>query len=171
MHEVFSKVAAKYDLMNDVMSAGVHRLWKNYFIQKLNPMPGTQLLDVAGGTGDIAFRFIDHFRAREKSTSPSSVTICDINENMLKVGEKRAAQQNYVNCDAMKINWVVGDAQHLPFADEQFDAYTIAFGIRNVVDVQQALNDAHRVLKPGGVFSCLEFSKVTNPLLERFAHS
>lgn len=161
--------------MNDVMSAGIHRWWKKRFIEKLDPYPGTQLLDVAGGTGDIAFRFLDHVAEANKllgnTADQSKVTICDINENMLRVGEQRAAKRGLTAVDPIygrnRIEWVAGDAMRLPFANESFDAYTIAFGIRNVVDIPCALREAHRVLKPGGVFSCLEFSRVTNPFLER----
>ena len=171
MQQVFSKVADSYDLMNDVMSAGVHRLWKQYFIQKLDPIPGSKLLDVAGGTGDISFRFIDHIRSRTRSSHVvpvTKVTVCDINAEMLSVGRQRADKLGYASSQSLDIDFQVGDAMDLnQFDDNQFDCYTIAFGIRNVVDIERALAEAYRVLKPGGVFTCLEFSKVQNPLLER----
>lgn len=166
VHEVFSKVASKYDLMNDVMSAGIHRIWKDHFISRLDPEPGVHLLDVAGGTGDISFRFLDFIKKRNKgSLGDSHVTVCDINGNMLKEGERRAKNLGYDDPNLM--TWVEGDAMNLPFESNTFDAYTIAFGIRNVVNIPLAVKEAYRVLKPGGVFHCLEFSKVTNPLLEK----
>lgn len=151
--EVFRNVAPKYDTMNDLMSLYIHRIWKDYFVSKLNPLPGTKLLDVAGGTGDIATRFL------KKSDHNSSVTVCDINEHMIEEGKRRYP-------GTPRLDWIVGDALELPFEDESFDAYTIAYGIRNVTDIEQALQEAHRVLKPGGIFMCLEFSKFKNPLLK-----
>lgn len=156
---VFNNVAEKYDLMNDAMSFGIHRIWKNIFVSALNPSPGTRLLDVAGGTGDIAFRFLDH-NPGDKS---SHVTVCDINQNMLDVGAQRAKNLGYA---PESISFIQGDAQDLSsFPDASFDAYTIAFGIRNVVKIDQALKEAYRVLRPGGRFLCLEFSHVDNPVL------
>jgi len=155
---VFHNVADTYDLMNDVMSAGIHRVWKNYFMQKLDPGTSSKLLDVAGGTGDIAFRFLDHV-GRE---GEASVVVCDINKSMLEVGEERAKALGYNK----GVTWVEGDGQALPFPDNSFDCYTIAFGIRNVVRVDQALAEAYRVLRPGGRFLCLEFSKVHTPGLD-----
>lgn len=154
VNNVFKNVAPKYDLMNDLMSLYIHRLWKDYFISKLKPLPGTKLLDVAGGTGDIALRFL---KAADKN---SHATICDINEHMLNEGRKKYP-------DETRLEWVVGDAQELPFEDNSFDAYTIAYGIRNVADIDQALSEAHRVLKPGGIFMCLEFSDFKNPILKK----
>lgn len=151
---VFKNVAPKYDLMNDLMSFYIHRLWKDHFINRLNPLSGTKLLDVAGGTGDIAVKFLN------KSDIKSTATVCDINEHMLEEGKKK-----YPNLD--RIEWVVGDAQDLPFEDESFDAYTIAYGIRNVADINQALSEAHRVLRSGGIFMCLEFSQFKLPLLRQ----
>lgn len=148
--------------MNDVMSMGIHRYWKKCFIEKLDPYPGTKLLDVAGGTGDIAFEFLRY--TAERGDTESSVIVCDINENMMKIGQKRTVEQKI---DTSRLNWVLGDALQLPFEDNSFDAYTIAFGIRNVVHVDQAVREALRVLKPGGVFLCLEFSRVENPLFRR----
>jgi len=150
---VFSSVASKYDIMNDAMSLGVHRLWKDRFIKDLNPRKGSKLLDVAGGTGDIAFRFL-------KSAAEGAVTVCDINPDMLLEGKKRAIDKNILQ----NIEWVCGDAEKLPMPSSSFDYYTIAFGIRNVTNIENAIAEAYRVLKPGGRFMCLEFSHVDNPL-------
>jgi len=152
VREVFASVAPRYDLMNDLMSGGVHRLWKNAMVDVVNPRPGEKLLDVAGGTGDIAFRLL-----RRQGERPD-VTVCDINPAMLEVGRDRAVDRGLLQ----GLTWATGDAEHLPFPDRSFDAYTIAFGLRNVTDIDQALRDAHRVLKPDGRFYCLEFSKVTS---------
>ncbi len=155
---VFSSVARNYDLMNDLMSGGVHRLWKDAMVDWLNPQPRWQCLDVAGGTGDIAFRIAKAARHRG---SNAQITVCDINPDMLVEGVKRA--------EVLKeraIGWVAGDAQNLPMPDGEFDSYTIAFGIRNVTDIEQALREARRVLKPGGRFLCLEFSQVQVPGLD-----
>lgn len=160
--QVFNNVAPKYDLMNDLMSAYVHRLWKCYFIHKMNPMVSTNLLDVAGGTGDIAFKFLE--TTRKRNDLKSQVTICDINEEMIAEGKKRALKLD-AN-DQARLNWVVGDALDLPFEDESFDVYTIAYGIRNVPDIEKCLSEAHRVLRCGGMFMCLEFSQVSNPLMK-----
>ncbi len=157
--EVFSSVAARYDLMNDLMSAGVHRIWKDAMVEWLNPRPGWRCLDVAGGTGDIAFRIAQMARARGGN---AAITVCDINAAMLGEGERRATEKHE---DA--IGWVCGNAEALPFPDAHFDAYTIAFGIRNVTHIDAALCEAYRVLKPGGRFLCLEFSKVEMPVLDR----
>lgn len=155
---VFDSVAENYDLMNDLMSAGVHRLWKTAMIDWLNPRPGQHLLDVAGGTGDISFKFMDRIEGNGQAT------VLDINHAMLSVGQDRAIDQGRLN----GYQWVNGDAMSLPAPDKSFDAYTIAFGIRNVTDVPAALREARRVLKPGGRFMCLEFSKVTLPVLKEF---
>ncbi|XP_018017225.1 ubiquinone/menaquinone biosynthesis C-methyltransferase UbiE isoform X1 [Hyalella azteca] len=169
VREVFASVAAKYDLMNDLMSGGVHRLWKDYFVKQVAPVPQAKLLDVAGGTGDISFRYIQRLlyqqpQHKESESHPSKqVTICDFSESMLAEGRKRAKKLGYTG-----ISWVCGDAQQLPFPEHCFDCYTIAYGIRNVVHVQKALNEAYRVLKPGGRFMCLEFSQVPNPVLRWF---
>lgn len=152
---VFNSVATRYDIMNDVMSAGVHRVWKNSLINSLNPRPNMQLLDVAGGTGDIAFRFLE-------ASAGGTVTVCDINDEMLRVGTKRAEDKGYSD----RAEFVCGDAMRLPFPDRSMDAYTIAFGIRNVTDVFKALQEAYRVLKPGGKFFCLEFSPIVVPILQ-----
>lgn len=152
---VFNSVADQYDIMNDVMSVGIHRLWKNSLIDSVNPRPDMRLLDVAGGTGDIAFRFME----RAKGTS---VTVCDINAEMLRVGEARAAEKGYTG----RCQFVCGDAMKLPFEDRSMDAYTIAFGIRNVTRIEEALAEAYRVLKPGARFFCLEFSPAVVPVLK-----
>ena len=152
---VFDNVAPKYDLMNDLMSLGVHRLWKDVLINQLGPRPGMTLLDVGGGTGDIAFRFLKRGGAH--------VTVCDINAEMLKVGRDRALDKGILD----GIDWVCGNAEHLPVPDSSLDAFTIAFCIRNVTHIDAALREAKRVLKPGGRFLCLEFSKVALPLLAK----
>ena len=141
---VFTSVARNYDLMNDLMSGGMHRLWKNRFVAKVKPRPGEQILDMAGGTGDIAFRM---------AAKGASVTVSDINPDMLAVGMERAEKQGIVG-----LIWQVENAEKLSFADASFDAYTIAFGIRNVTDIPAALREAHRVLKRGGRLYVLEFS-------------
>ncbi len=158
--DVFHKVAQRYDIMNDLMSAGMHRVWKDALISALNPpkRAGWRLLDVAGGTGDIAFRAV------EASRRNADVTVLDINGSMLDVGRERAQKRGL----AENLEFVEANAEELPFPDATFDAYTIAFGIRNVPDIQKALNEAFRVLKPGGRFLCLEFSEVEVPGLDRF---
>ena len=159
VNEVFSAVASRYDQMNDLMSGGLHRLWKDDFITQLNPPRGDQsfkLLDVAGGTGDIAFR------ALNAGGSGCNVTIADINPEMLKEGRKRAKKQSFRG----DYDFAVTNAEKLAFPDRHFDAYTIAFGIRNVTHIDQVLEEAYRVLKPGGRFMCLEFSHVDIPALE-----
>ena len=158
VREVFSSVAARYDLMNDVMSGGIHRIWKDALVEWLNPQPGWRVLDVAGGTGDIAFRIRDMARSRG---GEAAVTVCDINPDMLGEGRRRAGEKG-----ESAIAWVCGDAETLPFPEAHFDAYTIAFGIRNVTHIEAALSEARRVLTPGGRFVCLEFSKVNVPGLD-----
>jgi len=159
VNEVFHKVADRYDLMNDLMSGGLHRLWKDAMVAWLAPpkRPGWAVLDVAGGTGDIAFRII------EASGRNAHATVLDINGSMLSVGRDRA-QKNGL---AGHVDFVEANAESLPFADDTFDAYTIAFGIRNVPRIEAALAEAHRVLKVGGRFLCLEFSEVDMPLLDK----
>jgi len=152
VHEVFTSVAARYDLMNDLMSGGVHRLWKDAMMDWLAPRGGQRLLDVAGGTGDIAFRFLG--RAPE-----ARVSVLDMTEAMLLEGRRRAEAAAL----AERLEWVVGDAMALPFASGSFDRYTISFGIRNVTRIEAALAEAFRVLRPGGRLMVLEFSKVPNP--------
>lgn len=153
--DVFSSVASRYDLMNDLMSVGVHRLWKGAMIDWLRPRPDMSLLDVGGGTGDIAFRFL--------AAGGGHVTVSDINEDMLAVGRDRAVDRGIVR----GIDWVPADAEALPFDDASFDAYTIAFCIRNVTHIDRVLAEARRVLRPGGRFLCLEFSKVILGPLEK----
>jgi len=157
---VFQSVAQRYDLMNDLMSGGLHRVWKNAMVNALNPPRADApfaLLDVAGGTGDIAFR------AAEVSGHGFQATVCDINPNMLSVGRERAVKRRLDG----QVSFVEGNAETLPFPDRHFDAYTIAFGIRNVPRIDTALGEAFRVLKPGGRFLCLEFSTVDVPGLDR----
>jgi demethylmenaquinone methyltransferase/2-methoxy-6-polyprenyl-1,4-benzoquinol methylase len=141
---VFTSVARRYDLMNDLMSGGMHRLWKNRFVTRIKPQRGEQILDMAGGTGDIAFRMAER---------GALVTVADINPEMLEVGEERAAAR-----DIAGLSWSVQNAETLTFSDRSFDAYTIAFGIRNVTDIPAALREAHRVLRFGGRIFVLEFS-------------
>lgn len=158
--KVFASVAGRYDLMNDLMSGGLHRLWKDAAVTWLDPPPGKRrysVLDVAGGTGDIALRILD-------AAGPGAkVTVFDINEHMLREGEKKARRLGR----AEPLEFVQGNAEELPFEDASFDAYTIAFGIRNVPRIDKALAEAYRVLRPGGRFLCLEFSAVTVPMLDR----
>jgi demethylmenaquinone methyltransferase/2-methoxy-6-polyprenyl-1,4-benzoquinol methylase len=165
VRSVFDSVAGRYDLMNDLMSGGIHRLWKGALIDWLNPRPGQHLLDVAGGTGDIAFRFLERTRPRnvpEGDTPPAArVTVCDINAKMVAVGRDRAIDRGLLG----GIDWVCGDAEKLPVPDGSVDCCTIAFGLRNVTRIDAALAEMRRVLRPGGRFICLEFSKVTAPML------
>ena len=152
---VFSSVASKYDVMNDFMSLGIHRFWKDAMMDWLAPRGGQLLLDVAGGTGDISFRFLK--RARN-----AHATVLDLTEPMLAGGRKRAATAGISG----QLDWVVGDAMALPFEDQTFDVYTISFGIRNVTNPKKALAEAYRVLKPGGRIMVLEFSHIPNDLLQ-----
>ncbi|GAA6189592.1 bifunctional demethylmenaquinone methyltransferase/2-methoxy-6-polyprenyl-1,4-benzoquinol methylase UbiE [Litorivita sp. NS0012-18] len=153
---VFGSVASKYDVMNDVMSMGIHRIWKDAMMDWLAPRKGQRLLDVAGGTGDISFRFLA--RAGEAHS-----TVLDLTEPMLIEGRKRAEAEKM----ASSLDWVVGDAMALPFEDNTFDVYTISFGIRNVTRPQEALNEAFRVLKPGGRLMVLEFSQLPNAAMQK----
>jgi demethylmenaquinone methyltransferase/2-methoxy-6-polyprenyl-1,4-benzoquinol methylase len=155
VRQVFESVAGRYDLMNDLMSGGVHRLWKASMLTWLMPRPNMRLLDVGGGTGDIAFGF------RKRGGGP--VMVCDINKEMLAVGRDRALNRGQV----AGISWVCGDAERLPFPDASFDAFSTAFCLRNVTRLDNALAEARRVLKPGGRFLCLEFSKVVVPALRQ----
>ena len=155
VRSVFSSVASKYDVMNDVMSGGAHRIWKDAMMDWLAPRSGQRLLDVAGGTGDISFRFLK--RARH-----AHATVLDLTNEMLEEGKSRAEAAQLGG----SLDWVVGDAMALPFADNSFDIYTISFGIRNVTCPQDALNEAFRVLKPGGRLMVLEFSQIPNDLLQ-----
>ena len=152
---VFSSVASKYDVMNDFMSLGIHRVWKDAMMDWLAPRGGQLLLDVAGGTGDISFRFLK--RARN-----AHATVLDLTGPMLEEGRKRAATAGISG----QLDWVVGDAMALPFEDHTFDVYTISFGIRNVTNPKKALTEAYRVLKPGGRIMVLEFSHIPNDLLQ-----
>ncbi|HJZ20653.1 MAG TPA: bifunctional demethylmenaquinone methyltransferase/2-methoxy-6-polyprenyl-1,4-benzoquinol methylase UbiE, partial [Bradyrhizobium sp.] len=160
VNDVFHSVARRYDLMNDLMSAGLHRVWKNLMISALDPPRSDApfaLLDMAGGTGDIAFR------AAKAAGSGFRATVCDINSDMLEVGRNRAAARELDD----RVSFVEGNAEALAFPNSSFDAYTIAFGIRNVPRIDRALSEAFRVLKPGGRFLCLEFSTVDVPGLDR----
>lgn len=155
VHGVFSRVASKYDIMNDLMSLGIHRVWKDAMMDWLAPRPGQKLLDVAGGTGDVAFRFL-------KRAPGATATVCDMTESMLIEGQKRAEAEDMAD----RLQWVVGDAMALPFADNSFDVYTISFGIRNVTRIPDALAEAYRVLRPGGRLMVLEFSQIPNDMLQ-----
>jgi len=160
VNDVFHSVASRYDLMNDLMSGGLHRVWKDIMITALDPPRGDRpfaLLDVAGGTGDISFR------AAKAAGAGFHATVCDINTEMLAVGRERAAKRHLET----QVDFVAGNAEALAFADRSFDAYTIAFGIRNVPRIDLALREAYRVLKPGSRFLCLEFSTVEMPGLDR----
>ena len=156
VQDVFTRVASKYDIMNDVMSGGVHRLWKDAMMDWLAPHPGQRLLDVAGGTGDVAFRFL-------KRAGASTAVVLDMTEGMLISGRQRAEADSM----AERLTWVVGDAMELPFAANTFDVYTIGFGIRNVTRIGEALAEAFRVLKPGGRLMVLEFSRIPNEMLQK----
>lgn len=156
VHGVFSNVASKYDVMNDVMSVGVHRLWKDAMMDWLAPRNGQRLLDVAGGTGDIAFRFL-------KRAPKAQAVVLDLTEPMLIEGRKRAEAAAMAD----SLSWITGDAMALPFEDDSFDVYTISFGIRNVTRIDEALSEAYRVLRPGGRLCVLEFSQLPNPGLQK----
>jgi demethylmenaquinone methyltransferase/2-methoxy-6-polyprenyl-1,4-benzoquinol methylase len=156
VHGVFTNVASKYDIMNDVMSVGIHRVWKDAMMDWLAPRPGQRLLDVAGGTGDIAFRFLKRAKSAE-------AVVLDMTESMLIEGRTRAE----AGAMADNLDWIVGDAMALPFDDNSFDVYTISFGIRNVTRVEDALSEAFRVLKPGGRLMVLEFSQLPNEMMQK----
>jgi demethylmenaquinone methyltransferase/2-methoxy-6-polyprenyl-1,4-benzoquinol methylase len=153
---VFSSVASRYDVMNDVMSLGIHRVWKDAMMDWLAPRNGQRLLDVAGGTGDIAFRFL-------RRAPGAEAVVCDMTAAMLEEGQRRAEAAQLAD----RLTWVVGDAMALPFEDRGFDIYTISFGIRNVTRIEAALAEAFRVLKPGGRLIVLEFSQLPNDGLQR----
>jgi len=157
---IFSNVAKKYDLMNDLMSAGTHRLWKNKMINYIDFIDNMQVIDVAGGTGDIAFRIAKI--AQEKHLN-YHIEVADINPQMLEVGRNRAVDNNLFS----KLNFNECDGEKLPFDNESFDVYTIAFGIRNFTNIDKGLSEANRVLKKGGMFLCLEFSKVDDIFLQK----
>ncbi len=156
---VFESVSNRYDLMNDLMSGGVHRLWKAAMIDWLDPRPGLSLLDVAGGTGDIALRVIERLGPERCGLA----VVCDLTPDMLAIGRDRALDRGVLG----GIHWVCGNAEALPLPDRCTDAYTIAFGLRNVTRIEPALAEARRVLRPGGRFLCLEFSRVVLPILAR----
>lgn len=160
VNDVFHSVARRYDLMNDFMSVGIHRLWKDAMVTKAAPskIQPWASLDVAGGTGDIAFRLVD------ASNKNAHVTVLDINGSMLEVGRDRATKKGL----SENVDFIEANAEKLPFEDNVFDVYTVAFGIRNVPRMDHALAEAYRVLKPGGQFLCLEFSEVDVPLLDKF---
>jgi demethylmenaquinone methyltransferase/2-methoxy-6-polyprenyl-1,4-benzoquinol methylase len=160
---VFDRVAGRYDLMNDLMSAGVHRIWKDMAAARLNPQPGETIIDCAGGTGDMANRFakLAHRAQQRRGGADARVIVVDYNAEMVAAGVKRGGQA--------EVAWAVGDAQRLPLRDAEADAYAISFGLRNVTDIAGALREARRVLKPGGRFLCLEFSRpVTEPLQKAY---
>jgi demethylmenaquinone methyltransferase / 2-methoxy-6-polyprenyl-1,4-benzoquinol methylase len=157
VREVFDHVASRYDLMNDLMSGGIHRRWKAELIDRLKPRPGEILLDLAGGTGDIARRFLD------RAGQTGQVIVCDINAAMVSAGRDRALDDGLFN----GITWLVSDAEDLPLVDASVDCCTVSFGLRNVTRKERALEEVRRVLKPAGRFFCLEFSQVEAPLLRR----
>jgi len=157
VHEVFTNVASKYDIMNDVMSMGIHLVWKDAMMDWLAPRPDQHLLDVAGGTGDVAFRFLS------RAGSTARATVLDMTASMLEEGRKRAEAEQL----SERLEWIVGDAMALPFEANTFDVYTISFGIRNVTRIPDALSEAYRVLKPGGRLMVLEFSQLPNPAMQK----
>lgn len=152
VQEVFTTVASKYDLMNNLMSMGIHKIWKDKLINEISPVYDETLLDVAGGTGDISQKFLNK--------GGYSATVADLNPAMLNIGKAKLLDP--------RITWIEANAQSLPFNDNSFDYYTIAFGLRNITDIKKALSEAFRVLKPMGKFLCLEFSQVTNPIIKKF---
>ena len=156
VHGVFTNVASKYDIMNDVMSVGIHRIWKDAMMDWLAPRTGQRLLDVAGGTGDVSFRFL-------KRAGQAEAVVLDMTESMLVEGRKRAEASSLAD----SLDWIVGDAMALPFEDNSFDVYTISFGIRNVTRIADALSEAYRVLRPGGRLMVLEFSQLPNPMMQK----
>ena len=158
---VFDRVAERYDLMNDLMSVGVHRLWKDAVASRLNPQPGEVIIDCAGGTGDMARRFAKMARRAQlrRGGADAQIFVVDYNAEMIAAGRQRGGMP--------EITWTVGDAQGLPLPDASADAYVISFGIRNVTDIRAALREARRVLKPGGRFLCLEFSRPVTELLRK----
>ncbi len=161
---VFDSVASRYDVMNDLMSGGVHRLWKAAMTAALKPRPGQRLIDVAGGTGDVALRALPRLVPEAGIAAEGGAVVCDVNERMLAVGRARALDQGIL----FGIEWLAADAEQLPFPDRSFDLYTIAFGLRNATHFDAALGEARRVLKPGGRFLCLEFTPEVTPLLQPF---
>lgn len=166
VNEVFRSVASRYDLMNDLMSGGLHRLWKQQFVNALNIKPGHRLIDVAGGTGDIAFK------CAAATDGKADIVVCDINPAMLEVGKSRALNKGWGGKNS-PIIWSAGNAEQLPFPDRSADRITIAFGLRNVTRIDKALAEFYRVLKPGGLFACLEFSpgvsSMIKPIYDRYS--
>ena len=161
---VFEGVAGRYDLMNDLMSAGIHRLWKSALVDALAPQAGMRVLDIAGGTGDIAFRIHARLKRRASGGDATEIVVSDINRDMIEVGRNRAIDRGILD----GIAWVCADGEALPLADMSVDACTVAFGLRNMTHLDRALAEARRVLRPGGRFLCLEFSHVTVPVLDQF---
>ncbi len=165
---IFDKVAPRYDLMNDLMSGGIHRLWKAAMVAWLRPRPGQRLIDVAGGTGDIALRALPRLAPELVDDAAGGVgggaAVCDPNARMLEIGRARALDRGIIE----GVEWLGAEAERLPFAARSFDLYTIAFGLRNVTDIGAALAEARRVLRPGGRFMCLEFTPQVAPLLQPF---
>jgi demethylmenaquinone methyltransferase / 2-methoxy-6-polyprenyl-1,4-benzoquinol methylase len=159
---IFDSVASRYDLMNDLMSGGIHRLWKAEMVASLKPRPGQRLLDVAGGTGDVALRALLRLVPEPGISAEGGAVVCDVNERMLEIGRARALDQGVL----FGLQWLAADAERLPFPDRSFELYTIAFGLRNVTHFAAALAEARRVLKPGGRFLCLEFTPEVTPLLQ-----
>ena len=155
VRNVFDSVASKYDFMNDIMSLGIHRFWKKTLFSKVKPGSKSRVLDVGGGTGDMAFKF--------SKNGNQNVIVTDANQKMLEVGRDRAFDRALVK----EINWIGGDAEHLPFENSSFDIYITAFCLRNVTDLKKALKEANRILKPGGQFLCLEFSHIVLPFLSK----
>jgi demethylmenaquinone methyltransferase / 2-methoxy-6-polyprenyl-1,4-benzoquinol methylase len=158
---IFDSVAPRYDLMNDLMSGGIHRLWKAEMVAWLKPRAGQLLVDVAGGTGDVALRAFPHL-VPEGAIAEGGAVVCDTNQRMIEIGRARALDRGILD----GIEWLGADAERLPFAERRFDLYTIAFGLRNVTGIEAALTEARRVLKPGGRFMCLEFTPEVGPLLQ-----
>jgi len=158
--DVFESVASKYDIMNDLMSGGLHRLWKDKMIYKMRPKSGSKLLDLAGGTGDIAFRF---YKRAKADGFEVHITVTDINEHMLEEGKAKAIDNNIIK----NVDWNIVNAEEIPYEDSSFDYVSIAFGIRNVTDRDKALKEIYRVLKPSGKFVCMEFSHVDNPFISK----
>lgn len=158
IRNLFTGVSSRYDLMNDIMSLGAHRCWKTDAVLALPLKERDVVLDVAGGTGDMSFKILDTYPHLNLS-----LTVCDLTPDMMQKGRERALNKAYTE----EISWVCGDAQALPFADKSVDVYVIAFGLRNVTDIDQTLQEAHRVLKPGGHFACLELSHVDHPMLQK----
>lgn len=168
VEQVFSKVASRYDTMNDLMSGGLHRLWKDHLVSTLGPVRGTTIIDLAGGTGDVTFRILEALK-RSPTTDSSEQTrvlVCDINAQMLSEGRRRALERG-ISVDGVTLDFVQADAEALPFADGSVDAITIAFGLRNVTRTLVALREANRVLRRGGRFLCMEFSQVRNSAIRQ----